>query len=220
MNSLSRISGGKARFGRRFPLLAAALAAVFLALPAQAQSGRSCGVALVQGPVSVERGGKRQDVAVGAVLARGDRLVTGAQARAEIRCNDGIRVNVGADTAVETATLVANAPAQQNVILRLLSGIVRVALPAVRSWRRFEVQTPTAVASVRSTDWIVQAQSTGATAVFVVDGQVLAANRAGNVGAFLQAGDGIDFSADGSLQQSSRWGEARVQRTLAAVMPR
>ncbi|MGE0154501.1 MAG: FecR domain-containing protein [Reyranellaceae bacterium] len=217
MNVHPRFSSGPGRL-----LAGAALAIALLAASAsaQAQMARSCGVALAQGQVALERKGQSLGVAAGAVLAAGDRLVTGVEARAEIRCNDGIRLNVGAETRLELSTLVAGGPARQNVVLRLLDGIVRVALPTIRSWRSFEVQTPTAVASVRSTDWIVQAEKSGATAVFVVEGQVLAANRAGSEGAFLNAGEGIDFRADGGMQQSTRWGEARVSRTLAAVMPR
>jgi hypothetical protein len=210
--------------GRRLRLVAlAGMTLAFTLLPlavAEAQAPRSCGLAVVQGTVEIERGGQRRNAEAGAVLGTSDRLLSGPDARAEIRCNDGIRINVGADTRLEMSTLVAAGPASQSVVLRLLNGIVRVALPAVRSWRRFEVQTPTAVASVRATDWIVQAESTGATAVFTVEGQVLVADRAGSQGAFLGAGEGIDFRANGEMVPSMRWGEARVQRTLAAVMPR
>ncbi len=187
---------------------------------ATAQQARSCAVAGLQGEAAIERAGQRQPVAVGAILTADDRLVSFREARVEIRCNDGVRINIGADTRLELATLVGPPQTSRSVIMRLLEGIVRVALPAVRSWRRFEVQTPTAVASVRSTDWIVQAAKDGATAVFVVEGQVLAADRAGSQGAFLQPGEGIDFRADGSMAAPMVWGEARVKRTLAAVAPR
>jgi hypothetical protein len=201
-------------------LAGAALGLSVLPLAAQAQTSRSCGIALLQGPATLERNGQNITVAAGAVLTTDDRLVTGPQARAEIRCNDGIRLNVGADTTLEMSTLVAAGAVRQSVVLRLLNGIVRVALPALRSWRRFEVQTPSAVASVRATDWIVQADKAGATAVFVVEGQVLAANRASSEGALLEAGDGVDFRADGGMAATVRWGEPRVKRTLDAVMPR
>ena len=215
-------SSSRRNFGRRRCWLLAGVALGLLPVVAQAQGQgpRSCGIAVLQGPATVERNGQSQNVAVGAVLTTNDKLVTGPQARAEIRCNDGIRLNVGADTQLEMSTLVAGGAARQNVVLRLLNGIVRVALPALRSWRRFEVQTPSAVASVRATDWIVQADKAGASAVFVVEGQVLAANRAGSEGALLEAGDGVDFRADGGMAATIRWGEPRVKRTLEAVMPR
>jgi len=187
---------------------------------ATAQQTRSCAVAALQGEAAIERAGQRQAVAVGAVLTAEDRLLSFREARVEIRCNDGVRINIGADTRLELATLVGPPQTSRSVVMRLLEGIVRVALPAVRSWRRFEVQTPTAVASVRSTDWTVQVAKDGATAVFVVEGQVLAADRAGSQGAFLQVGEGIDFRADGSMAAPVVWGEARVKRTLAAVAPR
>lgn len=222
----SRLKAQVAQKGGRLRLLAIAGMSVALALlplavaEAQSQGPRSCGLATVQGQASIERGGQLLNATAGAVLTTNDRLVSGADSRLEIRCNDGVRVNVGADTKLEMSTLVAGGQASQNVVLRLLNGIVRVALPTVRSWRRFEVQTPTAVASVRATDWIVQAESNGATAVFTVEGQVLVSDRAGSQGAFLNAGEGIDFRADGTMATSIRWGEPRVKRTLAAVMPR
>jgi hypothetical protein len=224
MNAQLRPFGRRSGAPRRLGILAGATLLAMALAPsaaqAQAQGPRSCGIALLQGPATIERNGQSITVALGAVLTTNDKLVTGPQTRVEIRCNDGIRLNVGADTQLELSTLVAAGAARQNVALRLLNGIVRVALPAIRSWRRFEVQTPTAVASVRATDWIVQAEKAGATAIFVVEGQVLAANRAGSEGAFLQAGEGIDFRADGGMAATIRWGEARVKRTLEAVMPR
>lgn len=222
----SRLTAQVAHKGRRLRLLAIAGMSVALTLlplavaEAQSQGPRSCGLALVQGQASIERAGQRLNATTGAVLTTNDRLISGPDSRIEVRCNDGIRLNVGADTSLEMSTLVAGNQASQNVALRLLSGIVRVALPAVRSWRRFEVQTPTAVASVRATDWIVQAEPSGATAVFTVEGQVLVADRAGSQGAFLNAGEGIDIRANGEMVPAIRWGEPRVKRTLAAVMPR
>lgn len=207
----------------RLTLVAAGLGLLLAPLAvadATAQQTRSCAVAALQGEAALERAGQRQTVVVGTILTADDRLLSFREARVEIRCNDGVRINIGADTRLELATLVGPPQTSRSVVMRLLEGIVRVALPAVRSWRHFEVQTPTAVASVRSTDWIVQTAKDGATAVFVVEGQVLAADRAGSKGAFLNAGEGIDFAADGSMAASVVWGEARVKRTLAAVAPR
>jgi len=221
MNAQSQPSNRRNSSRRRWWVLAGVMLGLLPAVAqAQGQSSRSCGIAVLQGPATVERNGQSRNVEAGAVLTTNDKLVTGPQARAEIRCNDGIRLNVGADTTLEMSTLVAAGAARQSVALRLLNGIVRVALPALRSWRRFEVQTPSAVASVRATDWIVQTEKSGATAVFVVEGQVLAANRAGSEGAILEAGEGIDFRADGGMAASIRWGEPRVKRTMDAVMPR
>lgn len=220
---LHRTSDRRRPSRRRRLLALAGLAAAFAVLPlavAEAQTPRSCAIAVLQGTAQIERGGRLLSAAQGVVIGNRDMLRSGPDSRVEIRCNDGIRLNAGADTSLDTATLAGGGPASQNVVLRLLNGIVRVALPAVRSWRRFEVQTPTAVASVRATDWIVQAEKDGATAIFVVEGQVLAADLAGSKGAFLLEGDGIDFAADGAMAATVRWGPPRVQRTLAAVMPR
>lgn len=215
---------GISRRSRHFPTRTAIVAAGLCLLAggaAQAQPAmRSCAVAALQGEAAVERAADRLPVRPGVALAAGDRLASAADSRVQIRCSDGVAIHLGAGTVVDVGDLTGPAAASRNVVLRLIDGIVRVALPTLRSWRSFEVQTPTAVASVRSTDWIVKTDRAGATEIFVVAGRVLAADRKGTQGAYLEAGDGIDFAADGTMKSSVRWGKPRVERTLAAVAPR
>ncbi len=79
--------------------------------------------------------------------------------------------------------------------------------------RRFQIMTPRAVASVRGTEWAVDAAS-DATSVFVVSGRVAVAPRGGGRGVVLQAGEGVDVRGPGP-QQVIRWGAARVAALLA-----
>ena len=79
--------------------------------------------------------------------------------------------------------------------------------------RGFQIMTPRAVASVRGTEWAVDAAS-DVTSVFVVSGRVAVAPRGGGSGVVLQAGEGVDVRGPG-LQRAIRWGAARAAALLA-----
>ena len=77
----------------------------------------------------------------------------------------------------------------------------------------FQILTPRAVASVRGTEWAVDA-ATDATSVFVLSGRVAVTPRGGGTGVVLQAGEGVDVRGPGP-QRAIRWGAARVAALLA-----
>ena len=79
--------------------------------------------------------------------------------------------------------------------------------------RGFQILTPRAVASVRGTEWAVDADP-AATSVFVLSGRVAVSPRGGGSGVVLQAGEGVDVRGPGA-QQVIRWGAARVAALLA-----
>lgn len=77
----------------------------------------------------------------------------------------------------------------------------------------FQILTPRAVASVRGTEWAVDA-APDVTSVFVVTGRVAVTPRGGGTGVVLQAGEGVDVRGPGP-QRAIRWGAARVAALLA-----
>lgn len=77
----------------------------------------------------------------------------------------------------------------------------------------FQIMTPRAVASVRGTEWAVDA-APDATSVFVLSGRVAVTPQGGGSGVVLQAGEGVDVRGPGP-QQAIRWGQARVAALLA-----
>ena len=79
--------------------------------------------------------------------------------------------------------------------------------------RGFQILTPRAVASVRGTEWAVDA-APDVTSVFVVSGRVAVAPRGGGSGVVLQAGEGVDVRGPGP-QRAIRWGAARAAALLA-----
>lgn len=182
--------------------------------PATAQSARTCAVSRLLGESVVIREGIYSRAETSQRLRPSDRISTGAGAKLEITCSDGIVVVVGESSVLDLGRLAEQSAT--DAALELLEGIVRFILPERRPAGRFEVTTPTVVASVRSTDWLAQATPRG-TAVFVVRGRVAVQGKAGGAPTELAPGEGVDVPPGAVAPPAIRWGQARVDRVLAAV---
>lgn len=79
----------------------------------------------------------------------------------------------------------------------------------------FQILTPRAVASVRGTEWAVDAGA-GATSVLVLSGSVAVTPRGGGRGVVLHPGEGADVRGPGDVT-AIRWGKARVAALLARL---
>ncbi|WP_119420432.1 FecR family protein [Desertibaculum subflavum] len=205
---------------RRQALKASALAlagAVMLAvsaLPAAAQSMRTCAVSRLVGEGVVIREGIYSRAEIKQRLRPNDRIGTGAGAKIEITCSDGIIVVVGESSMLDLGRL--SEQGTSDAVLELLEGIVRFILPERRPAGRFEVTTPTAVASVRSTEWLAQVTPRG-TAVLVMRGSVAVQGKAGGSATVLAPGEGVDVAPGAVAPPAVRWGQARIDRAIAAV---
>ena len=132
--------------------------------PAPAQAPSIGTVDALVGDGSVVRFGESgaRALAVGAPLYEGDRIRTDAGSRLRLAFADGTVVQLGESTdLVLDWFLHAPDAGTQNVLLRVSSGIFRVILELVLPRAAFEVQTTTAVASVRGTDWISEVTARG-----------------------------------------------------------
>lgn len=167
-----------------------------------------------RGDATLLRGGQRFPLAAGVGLLAQDRLVTGAGGRIGIACADGIVVTVGDSATLDLARLPRGS--DRSMVLELLDGIARFVLPERRPAGRFEVITPSAVASVRSTDWLAEASGGDRAAVFVLRGVVAVAARGRDGEVELTAGEGVDADA-GGLREVRRWPDGRVQAALARL---
>lgn len=96
--------------------------------------------------------------------------------------------------------------------LNLSRGAALVSL-APGGGRGFQILTPRAVASVRGTEWAVDAGAE-ATSVLVLSGAVAVTPRGGGTGVVLRAGEGADVRGPGDVT-AIRWGRARVAALLA-----
>jgi ferric-dicitrate binding protein FerR (iron transport regulator) len=182
--------------------------------PSPAQAPTSIGtVDALVGECTVVRFGQSgaSPLAVGAELYEGDRLRTEAGARLRLAFIDGTVVQLGESTdLVLDWFLVAPDVNTQNVLLRVSSGIFRVILELVLPRAAFEVQTSTAVATVRGTDWISEA-TPAATATVALEGQVAIRNIQpaipGEV--VLGPGEGTTVNAGAPPGPVTVWGDAR-----------
>jgi hypothetical protein len=85
----------------------------------------------------------------------------------------------------------------------------------VRTWGTFNVFGPVAVASVRSTEWIMETPKLG-TNVFVLDGVVAVQSKRGDH-VELSPTFGIDVAPDGTMAEPKKWGAKRVADVLARL---
>lgn len=197
--------------------LAAAVACLTLeafGTPAATAQERGCHVSGQEGSgAELWHGGSWAPLASAPLPAGASKIVTDAESRVEITCSDGVTLTIAPDTEVNLEELTAIATRQDNVVLQLIEGIVGLVAPE-RSFRVFEVRTPLAIASVRSTEWAV-AHEGGESATFVRAGEVVV--RAGGQRRVLRSGDGVDVSADGRAGPVRRWGAPRVARLNEAL---
>jgi hypothetical protein len=196
---------------RWLPVLAGAL--VLAAQPAMAEQ-RSCEVAEVAGEASLTQGGRPSAATVGADLEPSDVLRTGPSGRIDVACSDGTRVTLGPDTEINLGSLVGEQDENASIGMSLHRGIARFLAP-VRTWGTFNVFGPVAVASVRSTEWIMETPKLG-TNVFVLDGVVaVQSKRGGNV--HLSPTYGVDVAPDGTMGEPKKWGAKRVAGVLTKL---
>jgi hypothetical protein len=99
--------------------------------------------------------------------------------------------------------------------VELSSKALLLEVPKKPGGNHFEVMTPQAIAAVRGTKWAVDTAE-GKTSVFVVNGRVNVARRAGANRVVLGPGEGVDVEATGPLTVK-RWPPARVAALLARL---
>lgn len=207
------------RIGRRTwlraTLAAIAWAGVARRLAAQEAVGQ---VIRAQGHVTKTSASGEVLLAAGASVAVGDTVVTAGGAKVDLRFVDGSLLTVGPSSRVEVARYAPEATGgQAEALLSLLSGIVKLIVNDGARWSRFAVETETAVASVRGTEWLVDAAK-GTSAVFVLRGSVEVAGRSAEGGSVtLGPGQGTDVAAGAAPTPPKLWGAKRRFAALARV---
>ncbi|HEX6119846.1 MAG TPA: FecR family protein, partial [Dongiaceae bacterium] len=168
---------------------------------------RQCQVAEVSPKATLSHGGTRSEASVGTALSASDLLQTGPTGRVEVACSDGTHVTVGPDTEINLGSLVGKQGEDASIGMSLHRGIARFLAP-VRTWRTFNVFGPVAVASVRSTEWIMETPKRG-TNVFVLQGVVEVQSKRG-AAIHLSPTYGVDVTPDGTMAAPKKWGASRV----------
>ncbi len=130
----------------------------------------------VRGRVDILRVGEKRAVSVkaGDEVSVGDIVRTKSRSRAQITFKDGSRLNIAQRSRVEIKEFMFEPDGEKrSCVLRGFRGRLRTVVPGVFKGEgsRFEVETPTAVAAVRGTDFFVIIKPL-ATDVMVVEGVV------------------------------------------------
>ena len=212
--SVTIVRGRAAGSGLGRCFRAAAIAACVMPGAMAAADTRTCAVSQVEGEAYLIASGERIGAEVGGTVSERVAFETGAEGRLEIRCSDGLVVTIGPESAVEAEGLLAATDQSESVFLRLVRGITGIVAPD-RTWDRFEVETDLAIASVRSTDWLVAHDAETGSAVFVAGGVVeVSADGASET---LSEGQGIDVVAGAGLGEIAEWGTERVVEARAAL---
>ena len=151
------------------------LATIVSVLSTTASQAQQASVASTGGPAEILRGekGRWSPLTPGQPLEARDLIRTGTGGTARIAFDDG-SVAVLASASLMRLDEVGKREGRARILLRLLGGQVRVsASPTYPASGRFEVETPTAVASVRGTEFAVTySTDTAETEVVCMKGSV------------------------------------------------
>jgi hypothetical protein len=171
-------------------------------------------VAALRGAVFREAGTAREPLAAKAPIYPADVIVSG-EGKAKIILNDGSIIAIGENSRLRIADYqsVANG---LKTRLDLRGGVLRLLVNRLPNRGQFEVESETAVASVRGTDWLVEV-TPERTSVAVLEGVVAVAGR-GAAGAPVVLdgpGQGTDVRRGEAPTAAHPWGAARLAATIA-----
>jgi hypothetical protein len=135
------------------------LGALLMVGPLVARGQTDAGtVVAVQGKAQLQRRGTWQEATIGLGTRVGDRIRTGASDRARIVFRDDSTLDIGPATEFVLDEQIFDTAAHKvQSSLRLFYGKLRASVSSVyhESRARYEIETPTAVAGVRGTEFII-----------------------------------------------------------------
>jgi hypothetical protein len=208
---LNRQTIGAMMLSRRATLLALALVPLARGSAAAVPVGQ---IIATRGQVYREFAGRREPASRGTLLNESDVVVTDAGAKAKLQLNDGTIVSVSENARL---ALMQYQSTSNNFTTRIWAeaGAMRFFFLRTLESSQFEVETETAVAGVRGTEWLMDV-TTGNTGVALLNGTVAVRARAGGPEVLLQApGQGTDIRAGQIPTVPVQWGAQRFATTLA-----
>jgi hypothetical protein len=192
-------------------LMAIVCLVVGFAAPALAAAGE---VLAAKGACVAETDGHRHPLKLGDAVEVGDIVDVPEGARLKLRMSDGSVISAASGTRVTIERYSApGAGKPRDAKLALASGLLRAVVATVGQPARFEVETATGVAAVRSTDWFIAVQS-GATQVGVLDGTVSLASAATHRAVSIPARWGARVEAGRDPVPSRVWSKAEFDDVI------
>ena len=189
----------------------ATIAAFLLALPALPVAAQPAGEVLAaKGECFVHSAGKRSALKVGDAVQVGDTVDVPDGAKLKLRMIDGSVLSAASGTRVTIESYVAE---PRDAKLALASGLLRAVVAKAGQPSRFEVDTATGVAAVRSTDWFIRVQPE-ATQVGVLDGKVTLASAATHRAVDIPARWGARVEAGRNPVPARVWSQAEFDDVI------
>lgn len=143
-------------------------------------------VSFVTGTVSYVRAGAESAVKSGDILQSGDLVKTGAASSAELYVKDQGIVRLSANSEMDIAAL-----AQERTELKMKDGSAAFFLKKQGRNGEFTVTSPTAIAGVRGTVFLVDVQKSGDSKIALFDGAIELQNNQGQKIIMDKAGEAI-----------------------------
>ena len=200
-----------------FPTTCAAItiALACTSISARADDGDRVGAVLaVRGAVFTDSTGALVPLIVQAPVHEKDAIVA-AEGKAKIALDDGTIISISENTRVRIREFRKAAHAAKTK-LELVSGALRVFAAKVAPSGHFEIETETAIAAVRGTDWLIEAVP-GRTSVALLHGSVAVTSRESTGGSVVlrEPGQGTDVRRGSEPTAPIPWGARRLADLLA-----
>jgi ferric-dicitrate binding protein FerR (iron transport regulator) len=168
-------------------------------------------VAQATGQVTGRLKGARRDLASGAPLYAGERLVTGAASRLEAALGPATKLFMGANTRVQIDRYMIARGGE----IRLIEGALALDREEPGQTQDTIITSPYALLAVRGTK-LFAGPSNGVFGVFVFSGRVDVENRAGRVS--LTGGQGTNIAAPGAAPSpAGEWKQPRIDAAWRSV---
>jgi hypothetical protein len=147
-------------------------------------------IVYVQGSVKVIRGQETLIAALGTEVRESDSIVTEDNSQARVRLYDRSLLRLGANSRVQMAQLRSDASAERKTIsVKLVVGRLWASVSKLlTSDSAFEVQTQSAVAGVRGTNFGASVDAEGECEIAVGEGKVEVKSKAGGEAKLIGAG--------------------------------
>ncbi|WP_192498962.1 FecR family protein [Skermanella pratensis] len=171
-----------------------------------------------EGSTAILRDDIRSPLLIGTSVFTADVIETGFASRVTVLFSDGSSLSAGPESRVQVSDYTIDAQGRRtSALFSMLSGIVR-AVVRQTGFGSFAVQTDTAVASARSTEWTAEI-TPAATAVLGLEGVVEVRSRSTGTAVTLAPSQGTDVAAGRDPTPPVTWGAPRVDRTLRLLGP-
>ncbi|PJZ52623.1 lipoprotein LipL45 [Leptospira adleri] len=154
---------------------------------------------------------------LGASLKTGDKVTTKEKSKVDIQFADGSAIRISENSVIDFDALSINSKGNSDTRLALVSGKVFAKVNKASKDDQFSVVTPTAIAGVRGTSFIVERSKSDKATVKVLDGAVAVAPRV----AALEGLSDEEIAKNEDLkkiQQSLASSEIVLEKNQASVM--